>query len=62
MWGAPLHVDQPVRAITHQINQAGQGHLGGIRPPVEHGLAGEQPANGHPVEPTGQTITVPTLH
>src|SRR5690606_41824117 len=52
-------------ALPAPLDGADEGHLRGVGPPVEHRLAGEQPADGHAVEPPGEdrlaVVAVPAV-
>ena len=50
----PLHVEQPGAGGAEQLDEADEGHLGGVGAAVEHRLAGEEPADGDAVEPADQ--------
>ncbi len=61
--GAPLHVEQPARVAVgrQQPDQADQRHLRRVGLAVEHRLPGEQPADGHAVQPADQVAVAPGL-
>src|SRR5690606_22979656 len=49
--GEPLHVDETATALVHYHDEMDQGDFGCIPGAVEHGLSGEETADGDAVEP-----------
>ena len=59
----PVRIRHGFFAGAEQLDQSDQGDLGGVAAIVEHRLAGEEPAGGHPVEAAGQLpVGGPRLH
>src|SRR4051794_31028584 len=59
--GDHLDVEEPKAALAQVPDQAAQPPLRAVTPPREHRFAGEQPADGHAVDPARQLIADPDL-
>lgn len=59
--GQYLAIDELETPFRESPAQVDEGHLGGVADAGEHGFAEEHPADGHPIEPSGQCAVLPDL-
>src|SRR5690606_23194146 len=60
--GQPLHVDETATALVHHHDEMDQGDFGRIPGAVEHGLSGEETADGDAVESAHQLLFLVVPH